>query len=128
LIYGRSGFPSRRGYHQLAATLSSTRLEREIELDPLRELPYGLRHVTSRIRGRTHVSTRSVLFEKILVAPTGRPHMSMMTMSPFSYVRGIELSAIPEPSTWAMMALGFTALGYAACRRNAKARTGTMAV
>src|SRR5215472_18465255 len=33
----------------------------------------GRRHVTSRSRGRTHVSTRprAVLFEKILLAPTG---------------------------------------------------------
>jgi hypothetical protein len=31
-------------------------------------------------------------------------------------------TAIPEPSTWAMMALGFAGLGYAAFRRNSKAR------
>jgi PEP-CTERM motif len=31
-------------------------------------------------------------------------------------------SAIPEPSTWAMMALGFAGLGYAAFRRNSKGR------
>jgi hypothetical protein len=29
-------------------------------------------------------------------------------------------SAVPEPSTWAMMALGFAGLGYAAFRRNLK--------
>ncbi|MBV8795424.1 MAG: PEP-CTERM sorting domain-containing protein [Hyphomicrobiales bacterium] len=29
-------------------------------------------------------------------------------------------SAVPEPSTWAMMALGFAGLGYAAFRRNSK--------
>jgi hypothetical protein len=29
-------------------------------------------------------------------------------------------SAIPEPSTWAMMTLGFAGLGYAAFRRNSK--------
>ena len=29
-------------------------------------------------------------------------------------------TAIPEPSTWAMMALGFAGLGYAAFRRNSK--------
>jgi PEP-CTERM motif len=28
----------------------------------------------------------------------------------------------PEPSTWAMMGIGFAALGYAAFRRNTKAR------
>ena len=31
-------------------------------------------------------------------------------------------SSVPETSTWAMMALGFVGLGYAAFRRNAKAR------
>ena len=31
-------------------------------------------------------------------------------------------SSVPEPSTWAMMALGFAGLGYAAFRRRAKAR------
>jgi hypothetical protein len=29
---------------------------------------------------------------------------------------------VPEPSTWAMMALGFAGLGYAAFRRNSKVR------
>jgi PEP-CTERM motif len=29
---------------------------------------------------------------------------------------------VPEPATWAMMALGFAGLGYAAFRRNAKGR------
>jgi hypothetical protein len=32
-------------------------------------------------------------------------------------------SSVPEPSTWAMMMLGFVGLGYAAFRRSAKART-----
>jgi hypothetical protein len=31
-------------------------------------------------------------------------------------------SSVPEPSTWAMMMLGFVGLGYAAFRRSAKAR------
>jgi hypothetical protein len=31
-------------------------------------------------------------------------------------------SAVPEPSTWAMMALGFAGLGYAAFRRSSKGR------
>jgi hypothetical protein len=31
-------------------------------------------------------------------------------------------AGVPEPSTWAMMALGFAGLGYAAFRRNAKVR------
>jgi hypothetical protein len=35
-------------------------------------------------------------------------------------------SGVPEPSTWAMMALGFAGLGYAAFRRNSK--KGQMAI
>jgi hypothetical protein len=32
--------------------------------------------------------------------------------------RGVEsASAVPEPSTWAMLLIGFVSLGYAACRR-----------
>jgi hypothetical protein len=31
-------------------------------------------------------------------------------------------AAVPEPSTWAMLALGFVGLGYAGWRRSAKAR------
>jgi hypothetical protein len=33
------------------------------------------------------------------------------------------LGAIPEPSTWVMLALGFAGLGYAAVRRSAKDRS-----
>jgi hypothetical protein len=32
-------------------------------------------------------------------------------------------SSVPEPSTWAMMMLGFASLGYAAFRRSSKTRT-----
>jgi hypothetical protein len=32
------------------------------------------------------------------------------------------LGSVPEPSTWAMMVLGFAGLGYAAFRRNLKGR------
>ena len=35
-------------------------------------------------------------------------------------------NAVPEPSTWAMMVLGFLGLGYAAFRRNAKAGTAAI--
>ena len=30
-------------------------------------------------------------------------------------------NAVPEPSTWAMLGIGFAALGYAAFRRSSKA-------
>jgi hypothetical protein len=32
-------------------------------------------------------------------------------------------TTVPEPSTWAMMMLGFVGLGYTASRRNTKNRT-----
>jgi hypothetical protein len=52
---------------------------------------------------------------------------SEYTLQPFGQLinRGIDLevSGIPEPSTWAMMMIGFVGLGYAAFRRGAKART-----
>ncbi len=40
----------------------------------------------------------------------------------------VSTSAVPEPSTWAMMALGFIGLGYAASRRNAKGRAPAIAI
>jgi hypothetical protein len=52
----------------------------------------------------TFSSTRNA-FEFSLVPPTIGTHGS-----------------VPEPSTWAMMGIGFAALGYAAFRRNAKSR------
>ena len=38
-------------------------------------------------------------------------------------VSGSNSSAVPEPATWVMLALGFAALGYAAVRRSAKDKT-----
>jgi hypothetical protein len=37
-------------------------------------------------------------------------------------------SSVPEPSTWAMMGLGFAALGYAAFRRNSKGQAAIGAI
>jgi hypothetical protein len=36
---------------------------------------------------------------------------------PFSLLDGVSLTPVPEPSTWAMMALGFIGLAYAGFRR-----------
>jgi hypothetical protein len=38
-------------------------------------------------------------------------------LPPFALLDGVSLSAVPEPSTWAMMLVGFGGLGYAAYRR-----------
>jgi len=40
----------------------------------------------------------------------------------------VATSPVPEPSTWAMMALGFLGLGYAAFRRNARFRSVVEAI
>jgi hypothetical protein len=42
------------------------------------------------------------------------------TQNAFEFDMG---SSVPEPSTWAMMMLGFASLGYAAFRRSSKTRT-----
>ena len=43
---------------------------------------------------------------------------SLDTNSPYGpVIGGIQISAVPEPSTWAMMILGFAAVGFAAFRR-----------
>jgi PEP-CTERM motif len=58
-----------------------------------------------------------------LVTITGLPAFTTATFSSarnaFEFSLG---SAVPEPSTWAMMMLGFGGLGYAAFRRNSKGR------
>ena len=40
---------------------------------------------------------------------------------PFSLLDNVSLTAVPEPSTWAMLLLGFAGLGYAGYRGRARA-------
>ncbi len=40
----------------------------------------------------------------------------------------VSTDAIPEPSTWAMLMLGFAGLGYAAYRRNTKGQPSAVAI
>jgi hypothetical protein len=63
--------------------------------------------------------------------PNGNQLVTITGLAPFteatfhSTANAFEFTlepAIPEPSTWAMMVLGFAGLGYAAFRRNSKAR------
>jgi hypothetical protein len=57
------------------------------------------------------------------IAPLGfNSDASKMYTTQFTNVGLIDSSAVPEPSTWAMMLLGFAGLGYAAFRRNGKSR------
>ena len=64
-------------------------------------------------------------------SPTGNQLVTISGLGPFTTAtfsstnNAFEFSlgsAVPEPSTWAMMALGFAGLGYAAFRRNTKGR------
>ena len=58
-----------------------------------------------------------------LVTITGLAPFTTATFSSTNNAFEFSLgSAVPEPSTWAMMALGFAGLGYAAFRRNTKGR------
>jgi hypothetical protein len=64
-------------------------------------------------------------------SPAGNQLVTITGLAPFttatfhSTANAFEFSlgsAIPEPSTWAMMLLGFAGLGYAAFYRNSKGR------
>jgi PEP-CTERM motif len=46
----------------------------------------------------------------------------------FSLANPVTSTSTPEPSTWAMMMLGFAGLGYAAFRRNSKGQTAVSAI
>jgi hypothetical protein len=43
-------------------------------------------------------------------------------LPPFALLDGVSLTAVPEPSNWAMMLAGFGGLGFAAVRRRRKMR------
>ena len=60
----------------------------------------------------TASSTSEVLSFLAQGTPNGLP--------PVALLDGVSLTAIPEPSSWALLALGFAGLGFAAYRRKAK--------
>ena len=57
-----------------------------------------------------------------LVRITGLDPFTTATFSSTANAFEFSLASVPEPSTWAMMAIGFVGLGYAAFRRNSKDR------
>jgi hypothetical protein len=57
-----------------------------------------------------------------LVRITGLAPFTTASFSSSKDAFEFTLAPVPEPSTWAMMLLGFTGLGYAAFRRNSKSR------
>jgi hypothetical protein len=91
-------------------------------------------------------STQSVNFTSNVIAPslisafdramslsftdvTPSAGITLGTLRTFtSDVSGDFSSTVPEPSTWAMLVLGFMGLGYTAFRRSAKGRTAMTSV
>jgi hypothetical protein len=57
-----------------------------------------------------------------LITISGLAPFTTATFSSTNNAFEFSLASVPEPSTWAMMALGFAGLGYAAFRRNTKDR------
>jgi hypothetical protein len=61
-------------------------------------------------------------FGNQLVRITGLTPFTTATFSSTGNSFEFTLATVPEPSTWAMMVLGFAGLGYAAFRRNLRGR------
>jgi hypothetical protein len=63
-------------------------------------------------------------------SPLGNQQVTITGLAPFTTASfsstgnafEFSLVSVPEPSTWAMMAIGFAGLGYAVFRRNSKGR------
>jgi hypothetical protein len=74
-------------------------------------------YVVASIQGNTVESTGAFLDPIFFIDPTfaGADQYSIET----SFGIG-NVSAVPEPSTWAMMILGFAGVGFMACRRKSK--------
>ena len=61
-------------------------------------------------------------FGNQLVRITGLTPFTTASFSSTGNAFEFTLATVPEPSTWAMMVIGFAGLGYAAFRRNSKGR------
>jgi hypothetical protein len=62
--------------------------------------------------------------DKVMLIPNG--NLSELEMDPLLTSATARIVAVPEPSTWAMMLVGFAGLGYAGYRR-ARVRQATLA-
>ena len=60
--------------------------------------------------------------ELITISGLGSFTTATFSSTKNSFEFSLVTPGVPEPSTWAMMALGFAGLGYAAFRRNTKGR------
>jgi hypothetical protein len=53
----------------------------------------------------------------------------MQELNPYRHMEaGAYVVLVPEPSTWAMMTIGFVGLGFAACRASPKVAAAAAAM
>jgi PEP-CTERM motif len=85
---------------------------------------------TTVLTGAELIGMSGVLGEGMQGNPADNQLVTIRGLDPFTTVTfattrnafEFTLASVPEPSTWAMMVLGFAGLGYAAFRRNSKGR------
>ena len=73
-------------------------------------------------RGALGTGDQNNPLDNELVTITGLDPFTQVKFSSTGNAFEFSLASVPEPSTWAMMAIGFVGLGYAAFRRNSKGR------
>jgi hypothetical protein len=73
-------------------------------------------------RGALGTGDQNNPLDNELVTITGLDPFTQVKFSSTGNAFEFSLASVPEPSTWAMMALGFAGLGYAAFRRNSNGR------
>jgi PEP-CTERM motif len=88
----------------------------------------GWYDVTMRFTATAADETLSFLSVGTCLAPNNTCGPTSPGSPPFALLDSVTLTAVPEPSTWAMMILGFAGLGFAAHRRRvALSRSGATA-
>ncbi len=79
----------------------------------------GWYDVTMQFTATAADETLSFLSVGTCLAPNNTCGPTSPGSPPFALLDSVTLTAVPEPSTWAMMILGFAGLGFAAHRRRA---------
>jgi hypothetical protein len=80
--------------------------------------PGDLSNISTSFCDQSNVSCKataqnaSITFDLIYTIPANDSDIQSTRLGPYAYV-----APVPEPSTWAMMVVGFAGLGYMAYRR-----------